>query len=65
VKNQDRQLEEGEYYVTALPIPIEVEELVHTAANGYCCGDPTCGCATTSTELETKMYNVISSTLHR
>lgn len=25
-------------------IPME-DDLLHTAANGYCCGDPTCYCA--------------------
>lgn len=26
-------------------IPVEMEdESVHTAENGYCCGDPTCYC---------------------
>ena len=25
-------------------IPME-DDLVHTAENGYCCGDPTCYCA--------------------
>lgn len=27
-------------------IPVELEDApVHTAENGYCCGDPTCYCA--------------------
>lgn len=25
-------------------IPME-DDLLHSAANGYCCGDPTCPCA--------------------
>ena len=31
-------------YIPTLPVVME-DGLVHTAANGYCCGDPTCFCA--------------------
>lgn len=33
-------------------IPME-DDLVHTADNGYCCGDPTCSCATDSGSADT------------
>jgi hypothetical protein len=33
-------------------IPME-DDLVHTAANGYKCGDPTCGCADNAEETDT------------
>jgi hypothetical protein len=32
-------------------IPVQMEDDgVHTAENGYCCGDPTCYCASASVE---------------
>jgi hypothetical protein len=33
-------------------IPME-DDLVHTAANGYNCGDPTCYCAGDSNQTDT------------
>jgi hypothetical protein len=31
-------------YIPTLPVVME-DDLVHTAENGYCCGDSTCFCA--------------------
>jgi hypothetical protein len=32
-------------------IPME-DDLVHTAANGYCCGDPFCPCNSDSDQID-------------
>ena len=34
-------------YIPTIPVEME-DDPVHTAANGYCCGDPTCFCAGSS-----------------
>jgi hypothetical protein len=50
--------EEGEYVVYPLPIPIQVDELIHTDAHPIC-GDPTCFCAGSAPALEVQMLTMI------